>query len=695
MTIATPFAAPNGSTVPDPTGTAPPTTPTPAPVQAGAPPQIVPNRRRLDNHFPVLAFNIRTLGRPWFEVLLATDRTLFAPDNAGRRSPANFYASREHGGLLRADTEDVAYVVPASVLLRFVEARPRPAAIYYTVAGYPAPDVPPILSQPPETLVQTAPSVAIGADFAAHTVTAVLGIPTEKLRRIEAAQPLAPVTMSVELDDDGVPVSQSASWSSDDEEVAAVAAAAAAWAEGAGAHDLESAPGPAVATIPTDEAEARPAEPAEEHEIYRAPTPRVDPEYDDGYGALDDDGWEHEQESQSAVGAAEPAELPDDHDQVDEDLRRQASESRAQQAEYGDEAQGYGSAYATGEYDEEAQAAPAPLAPPAPAPLAPPTPPAPATAAPGNAPVPSTSAPFVGPALSAAAKVALLHKIGHRFETSRPQSYRMCERDVEFHTPSLPQYQRWHVGLTYGFFGFTQDSGSLGHLLERFKHADESTFHGIFGPHADELIAITTAHGPEGRHAPGGRSTRVQPVGGHDLWEDEWAHRFEAAGDVPAFQRAQDETAVAYFVDPMLPLARAFGMDTERALGMIVDRAGHQGVGGAMRWLLRAMSPLQADAVRQQALAALGFPGIREFQQAHGLHADGDFGPRTHIAVAEAVRALGHNSPVPFPTREQLMDALVAAAEREHVWWRRRPREMRIAPELGDAPLTWTETHGR
>lgn len=681
MTTAAPFDTSNGSqpVTPPPLMAAPgDAVAGPAPVAAGPPPQIVAGRQRLDRQFPILAFTVRTLGRPWFEVLLTTDRGLFDPSAASRRTPSNFYASRQHGGLARAETEDVAYVVPVGVLSAFAAARPRAAEIFYTVAAYAAPDVPPVFAQPVPSLVAGAPSVALSADFAAHTLSTVLGIPTHKLHRPGAAAAPA-MAHGVELDDDGLPVGSAAAWSSAAEDDEAENAAAQAWASDPGAVVLESAPvdlpapDPPAAeasvwqmAAPDDEAREdaehaweAPDDPSAEGPVAPAEPPaHAASAYDDGFGSMDDDPYGEAQAVDFPTGAPEPTQLEDDEDHVDADI------AHAAEAGYGDEADGYVAA---------AQGPPfAPVA----APVAAPTP------APAAVPAPPGAV-----HLGEAAKIALLHKIGQRFETR--QGYRSCERDTEFATPRLPQYQRWHVGLTYGFFGFTQDSGTLGHLLERYRRADPHTFAEIFGPHGDELVAVSTAHGPEGRHSPGGRSTRVQPVAGHDLWEDEWVARFQRAGDVPAFQHEQDLMAVAYFVDPMLALASAFGMDTERALGMLVDRAGHQGAGGAKRWLLTAMSPLQADAVRQQALAALHLPGIREFQQAHHLHADGELGSATHIALAAAVRALGSASPVPFPTREQLMDAIVQRAEHDAVWWKARPQAMRHAPEFGDAPVTW------
>src|SRR5713101_5779931 len=71
---------------------------TPWPASRGVavyPPRITANRRQLDNRFPALGFSVDTGGLPYFEVLLATDATLFDPNNAARRAVANFYSGRQ------------------------------------------------------------------------------------------------------------------------------------------------------------------------------------------------------------------------------------------------------------------------------------------------------------------------------------------------------------------------------------------------------------------------------------------------------------------------------------------------------------------------------------------------------------------------------------------------------------------------
>jgi hypothetical protein len=221
------------------------------------------------------------------------------------------------------------------------------------------------------------------------------------------------------------------------------------------------------------------------------------------------------------------------------------------------------------------------------------------------------------------------------------------------------------------------------------RQRDAAKFRELFGPDSDELVRVTTQKGPSGRRVAGGRSVRVQPVAGADIWSEPWASRFRAAGAYPPFQAAQNELAVRMFVDPMLGFAACFGMVTERALAMVVDRAIQQGIAGARKWLVAAIGPIRSDALRQQALGALGLPGIREFQQASGLHADGAFGPLTHAALTGALRRLGPASPVPVPTRDQNMDAIVARAVSEGVFWAQRPKTLRTDPDFADAELAF------
>jgi hypothetical protein len=192
------------------------------------------------------------------------------------------------------------------------------------------------------------------------------------------------------------------------------------------------------------------------------------------------------------------------------------------------------------------------------------------------------------------------------------------------------------------------------------------------------LIAVTTASGPPSAKSPGGRSARVQPVAGTDLWQEPWLSRFRTAGANPRFQAAQRELAARAYLDPMLRFAGWLGLSTERALTMAADRSVQMGPGGARRWIISAVGPLGAEAARLQALAALGYPDLRSFQAATpGLRADGEWGPNTHAAMVSALRALGPASPVPIPTTDQMIEAMLRRGASEP--WHGRIEALRAA----------------
>jgi hypothetical protein len=270
-------------------------------------------------------------------------------------------------------------------------------------------------------------------------------------------------------------------------------------------------------------------------------------------------------------------------------------------------------------------------------------------------------------------------------------SYSAINPDIEFsRLRNNPAYQRYHLGLSYGFVQFTQDSGNLGRLLVMMRERDPRAFAEIFGPHADELIHVTTATGPSSSRSPGGRSARVQPVAGADLWVEPWLSRFQRAGQHVPFQAAQNQLASEVFINPMLRFAGWLGLNTDRALAMVVARAIGMGVNTAKRWIISAVGPISADALRQQALAALDHSDLRAFQRATpGLRADGEFGPMTHAAMAAALRALGARSPIPIPTRDQMMNAIVSRAENSPNW---SPRRVQRVRDMRNARDFFTDT---
>lgn len=80
--------------------------------------RIEPKVREVSDRFPTLGFTIRSDRPLEAEVALATDPSLFRPENDARRNASNFYSSREEGTTQRRPaTSD--FDVPARVLARF------------------------------------------------------------------------------------------------------------------------------------------------------------------------------------------------------------------------------------------------------------------------------------------------------------------------------------------------------------------------------------------------------------------------------------------------------------------------------------------------------------------------------------------------------------------------------------------------
>jgi hypothetical protein len=218
------------------------------------------------------------------------------------------------------------------------------------------------------------------------------------------------------------------------------------------------------------------------------------------------------------------------------------------------------------------------------------------------------------------------------------------------------------------------------------RDRDETAFRQIFGAHADELLQVTTAAGPPSSESPDGRSARTQRVGGFDVWDAYWITRFRQAGQVTAFQAAQNELAASAFLDPMVGFAGDLGLDTDRALTMVVDRSVQMGVAGARHWIIAATGPISTAALRQQALSAVGYDDLASFQRAWDLPPDGLWGPLTHAALVGALRQLGSGSPIPLPTVDQMLDSMVRRADADHAHWGSRVKRLRTAEGFTDQP---------
>jgi hypothetical protein len=158
-----------------------------------------------------------------------------------------------------------------------------------------------------------------------------------------------------------------------------------------------------------------------------------------------------------------------------------------------------------------------------------------------------------------------------------PEKYHSASKNKPGGTPK-------HVGLSFGYIQFTQDGGALGKLLVKMCIADRALFVRTFGEDWEELIKVTRR---PGNKRTNGRSSRVQPVGGFDLWQKPWTDRFKAAGREPVFQRCQVELAVDDYMIPALKNCEKLGLKSARAIVIVFDRGVQYGPGGAYSKLLK------------------------------------------------------------------------------------------------------------
>jgi hypothetical protein len=662
-------------------------------MQVALPPRVVANSPRLDDSFPVFGLNVYCDHAAWFEVLLTTDRVLFDPANASRRKPDNFYSSRQDSRLIPIQLGTAVYLAPAAVLRGFTNATPRPAEIYYTVVAYSdAQGSNPVFAQPPESLVSSAPSVAISRHYGTDGGWSTFGMDPAKLHRWQP--PAAHAT--------GIPVNGVNGYSSgltavsDDD-------------DRAGGEDGRYAAAPEPVNVRPQEADEA-DDYGQAQEEYSAPdrgdywggAEAAETVYDDGYGEPPPAAGASlvaslAQQTSFRPGEPEPQELQDDDG--DEDGRKYSASrgdvpprSYAGAAGYDDDiteslgsysraadddddddsprmssAKGGGggggarlyaaspskeSAAGYGDEGDEGYSSAAAVEPVAAAPLMP---------------------------LSIERKRDLIGKLG---------DYSAISADGEFNGvlgPDHPAYRRHHLGLSFGIVGFNQDTGHLGQLLLAMRERDPAKFSDVFGPDAESMLRVVTARGPRSMESREGRSPRVQPVGGADLWQEPWLARFREAGCHKPFQAVQNRMAAEWFLDPILPFAHHMGLNTERALAIVMDRASQIGIGVAEQWIANSCGPLQTPQQRQQALAALGFADLRAFQAARpGIETDGQWGPRTHAALVDGLRDSGR-SPVPLPTLDQMLDALVRRSAQAP--WYSRIQALRNDVRFGDTPV--------
>ncbi|MFO1310636.1 MAG: hypothetical protein U1F41_01085 [Burkholderiales bacterium] len=599
-------------------------------------PSIRANRQQIDDRFPVLGFTVSTAGLPFYEVVLTTESRLFDPRASAARNASNFFSSRESGELIPAAHE--IYTAPAQALQRLSGSR----NIFYTVVAYAdAKGGGAVPASDPATLAADAASVTIAAGFKGSSTASLLGVSLENLRRVSFGELAAggPVR-EISADEDRA----------EGEDGATVNARSADAPAHQAAYDDGYDDGYGTAASLDDAGDGC-------EDGYGSAQGTSDSDGDDDYAAasaLDesDPGGDYAeaQDSTFPEGAAAPSMLEDE----DYSETTHAPDASAQAFDYSDG------------YDEEAGAL------------------------------------DYGEALDAAAPeaeftvaekrriidtVARLHP-GRGYDAINPDG-EFAGRFKDAHGKAHPATGRYHLGLSFGFVGFSQDSGNLGRLLSMMKQRDAKAFADIFGENADALVEVTNRAGPPSRESPNGRSVRVQSVGGEDLWSPAWQQRFQRAAQHPPFIAAQNELAYTLYMEPLLPFAKWLGIDTDRGLAMLYDRAMNMGVGPTRQWVVNALReqlPL-TTAQRQQALSALGHADLAAFQRAAGLPATGEFDTQAYAAVIGALRGLGARSPIPVPTPVQVQDAMLRLAKFEKRRWAPALERLRTDSAFNDVRL--------
>src|SRR6266700_1356133 len=95
-------------------------------------PGLIATRSEISDRFSVLGFRVQTGRNPYFEVAIASDPTLFRPENKAHRTAANFYSTR-NGSPMVAERGEAVYLVPPNILRRMVGNE----RLYYALATFP------------------------------------------------------------------------------------------------------------------------------------------------------------------------------------------------------------------------------------------------------------------------------------------------------------------------------------------------------------------------------------------------------------------------------------------------------------------------------------------------------------------------------------------------------------------------------
>jgi len=586
---------------------------------------LVPSRTQISDRFPIASFDVRVPESRFFEIACATDPRLFHTEYRGQRTQRNFFTTRDNG-LLAAPRGCTTWLMPSEQLKRFAGAQ----RIYYALASYGGPTgADPHFSISPRALDQV-PSVGLAPDFTGRTLDRT------RLGQYEATPDAYGGKQSADLrwggddvlererDDEGEDEVYDdgfdrSLWTGDGETEVGEGRIGTADGESArsyrGSEAALSAVGAALALATED------TEPEAEHED----------DFDSAYSVEDETEGEEDayledyEDPQGIYGAvAYHVQAP------------------------GRRGRGRTGAVAL----EDAPAATIPVSPAG----------APSGKDSDYCDDEECEAPSLVPGLAAVVfdipeQIRIMRVVGAA--ESGSDGYSAVNADTEFSDSRHKAFQKYHLGLSWGFVQFTQRSGAVGRVLQAVRRRelrteeripDAQQMPAIFGSAWQQLLDVTGAATPD---------ARLAPVDGAELWKDPWPDRFAKAGALDHVRAAQNEIAITDYLEPVIPVAGWLGVSRPRGIAMLLDRCIHMGVRGGLRWVMETVGPVRTDGDRAAALQTLGYADLKSFQAGvEGLEADGKWGPRTHAAMVARLRELGASSPIPVPSPEEVLQAL-------------------------------------
>ena len=596
---------------------------------------IVPCREQITDRFPVASFAVHVPAGRSFEVACATDPRLLHGRFMARRTPQNFFSSR-YAGYLRAPRGETVWFLPTDQLRRFAGAR----RIYYALATYGGGrDGDPHFSINPNAL-DAVPSIELSPDFTGRLLNRIGGdVPPAGFDAYGGSESQVPLRWGGDEALEREVAAASASsrmtklFASDDDTCPSDAATEPDPAYSVAPASVKSYDDQAVesydADVASDPAYAGSASSTDQLQKRLAEAPAF---VGKGAGDTHDDGNDEGDDivppslSDDAPIATASAEDEDD-DENTAAVYGAVEPATATLADAAEEPGGRDPEYVEGWDDEQV----------------------------------ARAAVLETRPLDAEAKIRILRVVARA--ESGAAGYQAINADSEFRNPRHPAYQRYHIGLSWGFVQFTQRSGALGRVLQVIKRRESELGSNLLAQHRGRelfgdqwltLVDVTTARTPD---------QRLAAVDGHLLWEGPWPDRFRAAGAVPHVTYAQNEVAVQDYFDSLLGVAAALRFDTARALALLVDRSIHMGPAGGLRWILMQVSPLHNEDAVGPALRALGHPDLATFQRSTGvLTPSGRWNTRTHAYLLGALMRLDAASPFDVPDRDAMLRRIGNAA---------------------------------